>query len=90
MNKKNLIESIAEYADISKVSAGRCLNAFINAVAKELTAGGSVSLVGFGAFSVADRRSRKGRNPRTGKAIRIPARKQPVFKAGKALKEVVN
>lgn len=90
MNKKNLIESIAEDADISKVSAGRCLNAFINVVAKELQAGGSVSLVGFGAFSVADRRSRKGRNPQTGKAIRIPARKQPVFKAGKALKEVVN
>ncbi|MEE1891097.1 HU family DNA-binding protein [Pseudomonas carassii] len=90
MNKSELIESVAQSADITKVAAGRCLDAFIGAVTKTLVEGGEVSLVGFGAFTVAKRRARVGRNPQTGKTLKIPAKKQPVFKAGKTLKNTVN
>lgn len=90
MNKSELIDSIAESADISKASAGRALDAAIDAVTSELKAGGQVSLVGFGTFSVKDRAARAGRNPQTGEAIQIKAAKIPSFKAGKALKDACN
>jgi DNA-binding protein HU-beta len=90
VNKSELIDSIAESADISKASAGRALDAAIDAVTSELKAGGQVSLVGFGTFSVKDRAARAGRNPQTGEAIQIKAAKIPSFKAGKALKDACN
>ena len=90
MNKSELIDSIAESADISKASAGRALDAAIDAVTSELKAGGQVSLVGFGTFSVKERAARAGRNPQTGETIQIKAAKIPSFKAGKALKDACN
>jgi DNA-binding protein HU-beta len=90
MNKSELITSIAQSADITKVAAGRCLDVFLRAVTRTLVEGGKVSLVGFGAFTVAKRRARVGRNPQTGKTLKIPAKKQPVFKAGKTLRNKVN
>jgi DNA-binding protein HU-beta len=90
VNKSELIDSIAGSADISKVSAGRALDAAIDAVTSELKAGGQVSLVGFGTFSVKDRAARAGRNPQTGETIQIKAAKIPSFKAGKALKDACN
>lgn len=90
MNKSELIDAIANSADLPKAAAGRALDAVIAAVTNELKAGGSVSLVGFGVFSVKERAERQGRNPRTGDSITIPAAKIPSFKAGKALKDAVN
>ena len=90
MNKTELIEHIANNADISKAAAARALESTIDAVKKTLKKGGTVSLVGFGTFAVADRAATTGRNPRTGEAIKIPASKQPKFKAGKELKDAVN
>ena len=90
MNKSELIDSIAVSADISKASAGRALDAAIDAVTSELKTGGQVSLVGFGTFSVKERAARAGRNPQTGEAIQIKAAKIPSFKAGKALKDACN
>lgn len=90
MNKSQLIEKIAEGADISKASAGRALESFIGAVTDELKSGGDVSLVGFGSFKVTDRAARTGRNPQTGAVIQIAAAKVPGFKAGKALKDACN
>lgn len=90
MNKSELIDAIAAQADISKASAGRALDAAVESVTKELKAGGQVSLVGFGTFSVKDRAARTGRNPQTGEAIQIKAAKIPSFKAGKALKDACN
>lgn len=90
MNKSELIDAIANSADLPKAAAGRALDAVIEAVTNELKAGGSVSLVGFGVFSVKERAERQGRNPRTGDSITIPAAKIPNFKAGKALKDAVN
>lgn len=90
MNKSELIDSIAASADISKASAGRALDAAIDAVTSELKAGGQVSLVGFGTFSVKERAARAGRNPQTGETIQIKAAKIPSFKAGKALKDACN
>ena len=87
MNKTELIDAIAESADISKSSAGRALDAAVDAVTNTLQKGDSVSLVGFGTFSVKHRPARKGRNPRTGEEIDIAAATVPGFKAGKALKE---
>ena len=81
---------IAEDADISKKSAEAALNAFINAVETALKKGDKVQLVGFGSFEVRKRAARKGRNPQTKEEIKIPASKAPVFKAGKALKDLVN
>ena len=77
-------------ADISKASAGRALDAAVDAVTNELKKGGQVSLVGFGTFSVKDRAARTGRNPQTGETIQIKAAKIPSFKAGKALKDACN
>ncbi|MEJ2763294.1 nucleoid-associated protein HU-beta [Photobacterium sp. MCCC 1A19761] len=90
MNKTQLVDKIAENADISKASAGRALDAFIDAVADSLKAGEQVALVGFGTFSVRERAARTGRNPQTGEEIQISAAKVPGFKAGKALKDSVN
>ena len=90
MNKSQLIEKIAEGADVSKASAGRALDSFIEAVTGALKDGDSVALVGFGTFSVRERAARTGRNPQTGATIEIAAAKVPAFKAGKALKDACN
>lgn len=90
MNKSQLIEKIAEGADVSKASAGRALDSFIESVTGALKDGDSVALVGFGTFSVRDRAARTGRNPQTGATIEIAAAKIPSFKAGKALKDACN
>ena len=90
MNKADLIAKIAEDADLSKKSAEAALNAFVDAVEGALKKGEKVQLVGFGSFEVRKRAARKGRNPQSGQEIKIPASKAPAFKAGKALKDVVN
>lgn len=89
MNKSELIDHIASQADISKAAAGRALEAVIGGVKTTLKKGGSVSLVGFGTFSVTKRAARTGRNPRTGASIKIKAAKVPKFRAGKALKDAL-
>lgn len=90
MNKSELISAISESADLSKASAGRALDATIEAITKSLKKGDTVALVGFGTFSVRKRAARKGRNPRTGEEIKIKASKNPGFKAGKSLKDAIN
>lgn len=90
MNKSELVEYIAESADISKAAAARSLDAMIEAVKEALKKDQSVTLVGFGTFSVGERAARSGRNPRTGEVIKIKSAKVPKFKAGKALKDAVN
>ena len=90
MNKSELIDAIAESADISKSAARRALEGAIKAVKKALKAGDMVTLVGFGSFYVGERAARTGRNPRTGDSIKIEAAKVPKFRAGKGLKEAVN
>lgn len=90
MNKSELIEAIAASADIPKASASRALDAMVESVTESLKKGDSVSLVGFGTFTVKERAARTGRNPQTGKPIQISAAKVPSFKAGKALKDSVN
>lgn len=89
MNKSELIEHIAKHADISKAAAARALEAIIGGVKTTLKRGGSVSLVGFGTFTVTKRAARSGRNPRTGAAIKIKAAKVPKFRPGKALREAL-
>jgi len=90
VNKSELIDAVAESADLPKASATRAIDAVIDSITKALQTGDSVSLVGFGAFSIKARPARTGRNPQTGAAINIAAAKVPVFKAGKALKDSVN
>ncbi|MEZ5530001.1 MAG: HU family DNA-binding protein [Porticoccaceae bacterium] len=90
MNKSELVDAIADAADLSKASAGRALDAAIDAVTSALKKGDAVSLVGFGTFSVKQRAARTGRNPQTGAEIKIAAANVPSFKAGKALKDAVN
>jgi DNA-binding protein HU-beta len=90
MNKSELIDAIADSAELTKADAGRALDAFINAVTGALSKGDSVALVGFGTYSVKERAERKGRNPQTGREITIQAAKVPSFKAGKSLKDAVN
>ena len=90
MNKQELIENIAESADITKAAAARALDTVVESITDSLKKGDSVDLVGFGTFSVRDRAARTGRNPQTGQEIQIAAAKVPAFKAGKALKEAVN
>lgn len=90
MNKTDLIDAIASEAEISKVDAGKALEAAVSAVTASLKKGATVTLVGFGTFSVNKRSARSGRNPRTGETIKIKAAKVPKFKPGKALKEAVN
>jgi len=90
VNKSELIDAIADGADISKASAGKALDSVIEAVTGALKKGDQVSLVGFGTFSVKHRPARSGRNPQTGKEIQIAAANVPGFKAGKSLKDAVN
>lgn len=90
MNKTELIDHIANSTDVSKATATRVLDAAISAVKTTLSEGGTVSLVGFGTFSVGRRAARVGRNPKTGNAIKIKASKVPKFRPGKALKEALN
>ncbi|WP_338062878.1 HU family DNA-binding protein [Vibrio tetraodonis] len=90
VNKTQLVEKIAQNADLSKASAGRALDAFIEAVGDTLQSGDQVALVGFGTFSVRTRAARTGRNPKTGEEIKISAANVPAFKAGKALKDSCN
>ncbi len=90
VNKTELIEYIANNADISKAAATRALDSTIEAVKKTLRKGGTVSLVGFGTFAVGKRAARSGRNPRTGATIKIKAAKVPKFRPGKALKDALN
>lgn len=90
MNKSELINAIAEQADLSKADAGRALDAVQKAIENTLIAGDSVTLVGFGTFGVKDRAERTGRNPQTGREITIAAAKVPFFKPGKSLKDAIN
>ncbi|MDX1592684.1 MAG: HU family DNA-binding protein [Gammaproteobacteria bacterium] len=90
MNKADLIDAVAEAADLSKAQAGRAVEAMVDAVTGALKRGDQVSVVGFGSFLVRQRDARKGRNPKTGEEIQIPASKAPAFKPGKALKDAVN
>jgi DNA-binding protein HU-beta len=90
MNKAELIDAVANSADISKAAAGRALDGAISAITKALKKGDSITLVGFGTFSVRKRAARNGRNPRTGEMIKIKASKVPGFKSGKALKDAIN
>ncbi|MCR4610206.1 MAG: HU family DNA-binding protein [Eubacterium sp.] len=90
MNKTELVAAIAEKAEIKKVDAEKALKAFTEVVAAELKKGEKVQLVGFGTFDVLERPARQGRNPRTGKSMKIKASKAPKFKAGKALKDSIN
>ncbi|WP_162251935.1 HU family DNA-binding protein [Massilia sp. Root335] len=90
VNKTELIEEIAKSADLTKASAARALDAMITAVTNTLKNNDSVTLVGFGTFTVGERAARTGRDPRTKEAIKIKAAKVPKFKAGKALKDAVN
>ncbi|OGZ58599.1 MAG: DNA-binding protein HU [Candidatus Spechtbacteria bacterium RIFCSPLOWO2_12_FULL_38_22] len=89
MTKDELVTIMADKAGITKSQAGTALDAFTDAVAGALSKGGSVTLTGFGAFSVSHRAARAGRNPQTGAALQIPAMDVPKFKAGKALKDAV-
>jgi DNA-binding protein HU-beta len=90
VNKSELIDHIAKQADISKAAAGRALEALIGGVKTTLKKSGTVSIVGFGSFSITKRAARAGRNPRTGATIKIKSAKVPKFKPGKALKDAVN
>ena len=90
MNKTELIEHIARQADLSKAAATRALEAMIGGVKTSLKKNNTVSLVGFGTFSVGRRAARNGRNPKTGAAIKIKASKVPKFRPGKALKDALN
>lgn len=90
MNKQELISAIAEKANLSKKDADAALSAFVGAVEDALKKGDKVQLVGFGSFEVRERAARTGRNPQTGAEMKIAAAKVPTFKAGKALKDLIN
>ncbi len=90
MNKAELIDLVADTTDLSKASAGRAVEAVFDGISNSLQKGDSVTLVGFGTFSVSQSAARTGRNPRTGETIHIPALKKPKFKAGKGLKDALN
>lgn len=90
MNKTELVAAMAKEAGLSKKDAEKALGAFVDAVSKELKKKGKVQLIGFGTFETGKRAARTGRNPQTGKDIKIPAAVVPKFKAGKALKDAVN
>ena len=90
MNKADLIDAVAENSDLTKTSAARALDSAIENITNALKGGNSVTLVGFGTFTVRQRKARMGRNPRTGEAIQIKASRVPGFKAGKALKDALN
>lgn len=90
MNKTELVAAVAEQAGLSKKDAEAAVKAFTDVVAEALKAGDKIQLVGFGTFEVSERAAREGRNPRTGETMIIEASKTPKFKAGKALKDLVN
>ncbi len=90
MNKSELIDAMADSADISKAAAGRALDGLLDAITNAVKNDDSVSIVGFGTFLLRQRAARTGRNPKTGKTIEIPASKAPAFKAGKGFKDAVN
>ena len=90
MNKTELVAAIAEKAELSKKDSEKALKAFVDVVTEELKKGHKIQLVGFGTFEVSERAERTGRNPQSGKEMVIPASKAPKFKAGKALKDMVN
>ena len=90
MNKSELVAAIAESAEITKADASRALQALLDNVTNALSKGDSVALTGFGTFSVSKRAARTGRNPSTGKALKIAAKNVAKFKAGKVLSETVN
>ena len=90
MNKTELVAAMAEQTNLSKKDAEAALKAFVDVVSEELKKGEKVQLVGFGTFEVSERAAREGRNPQTGKTMKIAACKAPKFKAGKALKDAVN
>ena len=90
MNKNDLVAAVSNGTGLSKSDSANAVDSMLDSIAGALKSGGEVRLVGFGTFSVAQRRASEGRNPRTGEKIQIPASKQPKFKAGKALKEAVN
>lgn len=90
MNKTELVAAMADQAGLSKKDAEAALKAFTDVVSKELKKGGKIQLVGFGTFEVSERAAREGRNPHTGATMKIAASKAPKFKAGKALKDLVN
>ena len=90
MNKTELVAAVAEQAGLSKKDAEAAVKAFTDVVAEALKAGDKIQLVGFGSFEVSERAAREGRNPRTGETMTIEASKTPKFKAGKALKDLVN
>lgn len=90
MNKAELVAAIAEKTELSKKDSEKALKAFIDVVTEELKKGEKVQLVGFGTFETSERAAREGRNPQTGKTMKIPASTAPRFKAGKALKDAVN
>lgn len=89
MTKADLIDAMADGADISKAAAGKALDSLTTAIAKSLKKGNKVTLVGFGTFAVTKRKARKGRNPRTGEPIKIAASKTPKFSPGKAFKDSI-
>ena len=90
MNKTELVAAIANEAELSKKDSEKALKAFVDVVTEELKNGRKIQLVGFGTFEVSERAAREGRNPQTGKTMKIAACKAPKFKAGKALKDAVN
>ena len=90
MNKTELVAAVAEQTELSKKDAEAALKAFIDVVSEELKKGEKVQLVGFGTFEVSERAAREGRNPQTGETMEIKASKTPKFKAGKALKDMMN
>jgi DNA-binding protein HU-beta len=90
MNKAELVAAIAEKTELSKKDSEKALKAFVDVVTEELAKGEKIQLVGFGTFEVAERAAREGRNPQTGAVMKIAASKAPKFKAGKALKDIIN
>ena len=90
MNKNDLVASVANDSGLSKADAAKAVDSVFDTISGALSSGSDIRLVGFGTFSVAQRRASEGRNPRTGEKIQIAASKQPKFKAGKALKDAVN
>ena len=90
MNKNDLVAAVADSSGLSKADAGKAVDSVLDNITSALQGGNEIRLVGFGTFSVAQRKATTGRNPQTGATIQIPASKQPKFKAGKALKDAVN
>lgn len=90
MNKTDLVNYVASETNLTKKDAAKAVEAVFDGISNTLKSGGKVQLIGFGNFEVRERAARKGRNPQTGEEINIPASKVPAFKAGKALKELVN